>query len=119
RQTQTRTPRTRRRGLRVEALEDRTVPSTIQGAVFDDANANGVFDPGESALAGWTVWLDVNANHVLDPGEPAQATDGNGYYSFDTTNIPPAMTLSDGTQYDFVLLDLQVGSGGRWVNTNS
>ena len=32
-------------------------------------NGNGVKDPGEPGLSGWTVYLDANANGQLDPGE--------------------------------------------------
>ena len=37
------------------------------GTVYDDANANGVFDAGESPLPGRTVYWDDNANGVFDP----------------------------------------------------
>jgi hypothetical protein len=112
---------------RLQALEDRTTPTGTgwvidadpEGHVFLDANTNGVFDAGEAGVSGWTVWLDLNTNGVLDQGEPAQATDDTGHYSFDTTNIPPAFIGSDGRLVDIVRFDLQVGSGGRWVNTTS
>jgi hypothetical protein len=43
------------RPLHFLSLEDRALPSSVQGAVFDDANSNQIFDPGEAALPGWTV----------------------------------------------------------------
>jgi hypothetical protein len=107
-------PRPRGRAVRrparlaLEALEQRCVLSTIQGTVLDStANAG---------LAGWTVWLDVNNDHVVSPGEPVATTDAGGNYFFDTTNVPPNLTAS-GESYDAVNLDLQVGTGGRWINT--
>jgi hypothetical protein len=111
----------------LEVLEDRTVPAPVpwvidadpSGTVFNDTNANGKFDAGETPLAGWTVWLDLNHDGVLDPGDPVTTTDAAGHYAFDTTNVPPAITLSDGTKVDIVRVDLQVGSGGRWLNTTA
>jgi subtilisin-like proprotein convertase family protein len=38
----------------------------ISGTVFNDANSNGVKDPGEAGLPGWVVYLDQNNNGVLD-----------------------------------------------------
>src|SRR3954451_22352079 len=105
-------PSTRRLG--VERLEDRSLLSTsVQGTVFNDVNGNGARDAGEPGLAGWTAYLDPNANSVLDPGEPAAATDAAGHYLFDTTGVP-AVIGTDGSAWDLVRLDLQVGSGGRW-----
>ena len=53
----------------------------VTGFVFQDANANGVFDTGEKTLADRTVFADLNGNGVLDPGEPSTATTANGSYS--------------------------------------
>ena len=38
---------TRRTKLAVRRLEDRSLPSSVQGTVFDDVNRNQVFDSGE------------------------------------------------------------------------
>ena len=58
------------------------VPITISGQKFNDLNGNGVKDPGEPGLAGWTIFLDLNNNGQPDPGEPTTTTDANGNYSF-------------------------------------
>ena len=58
------------------------VAGSISGSVFNDANHNGLQDPGESGLAGVTVYLDANNNGVLDPGEPSAVTGQNGTYTF-------------------------------------
>jgi hypothetical protein len=60
---------------------------SITGVVFSDTNSDGVKDPGDSALSGWTVFIDANDNGTLDGGEVSLVTTSN--YSF--TN------LSDGT----------------------
>lgn len=96
----------------LEALEDRTVPSSIQGTVFHDLNGNGTYDSGETGVSGWTVFLDVNRNAVVDAGETAVTTDANGNYLIDNTSDAE-------DQYDFVGLVLEVGSGGRWLNTSA
>jgi hypothetical protein len=56
----------------------------ITGRQFHDLNGSGVRDPGEPALAGWTVYLDANNNGVLDPGELTATTDALGDYLFPT-----------------------------------
>ena len=53
----------------------------VSGRVFDDADADGVFDLGETALAGRTVYADLNDNAVLDTGEPSAVTAGKGVYT--------------------------------------
>jgi hypothetical protein len=48
--------------------------------VWDDANANGEPDGGESPIPGVTVFVDLNTNGVLDAGEPSTVTAGDGSY---------------------------------------
>jgi hypothetical protein len=100
---------TRRPCLGCELLEARDVPSSVSGAVFDDQNGNGSLDAGEPGLAGWTVFLDPNRNTLVDPGEAAAVTDAAGTYAFDI-----AEPAGSGTSLSYVL---QVGDGGRWLNT--
>src|SRR5262249_33160489 len=59
---------------------------TISGVKFKDLNGNGVQDPGEPGLAGWTVFVDLNENGVLDPGEPFAVTSASGAYTI--ANLP-------------------------------
>ncbi|WP_197455632.1 beta-propeller fold lactonase family protein [Stieleria neptunia] len=53
---------------------------TISGVQFEDLNGNGVQDPGESPLAGVTVFVDENANGVADAGEPQTVSAADGTY---------------------------------------
>lgn len=55
---------------------------TIQGVVFDDADGDGVADPGELAEEGVTVTLvDANGNVI-----GTAVTDANGGYTFTGVN---------------------------------
>ena len=62
-------------------------PGTISGTVFNDANQNGTFDSGDTALASRTVYIDANKNGQLDPGETTATTNSSGAYTF--TDLPP------------------------------
>src|SRR5262245_19648660 len=68
--------------LRLELLEDRRVPATISGTVFNDLDGDGVRDPGEPGLAGRTVTLYAPAGPVAREA----VTDAAGNYQF--TNLP-------------------------------
>jgi len=58
--------------------------ASITGSVYDDANANGRRDPGETGLANWGVYLDSNHNGTKDLGEANTFTDVYGVYTFAT-----------------------------------
>ncbi len=66
-----------------------TSPGTasITGTVFNDANANGIFDARETPLIGVTVFLDVAGTGVFATGDPTTVTDATGAYSF--TGLTP------------------------------
>jgi protocatechuate 3,4-dioxygenase beta subunit len=61
---------------------DRLVnPASISGDVFNDLNGDGIQEPGEPGLAGWTVFIDANNNGVLDPGEQSTVSDAQGNFT--------------------------------------
>ncbi|MCE2672784.1 MAG: VWD domain-containing protein [Microcystis sp. 53598_E5] len=60
---------------------------SIQGSKWNDANANGIWDGGEQALAGWTIYIDSVANGQLDPWEISTVTNADGQYTF--SNLGP------------------------------
>jgi hypothetical protein len=63
----------------MESLEDRRMLfGDILVKVSDDPNANGINEPTEDRLPGWTVFIDSNLNDTLDAGEPSLVTDGRG-----------------------------------------
>ncbi|CCH95865.1 MAG: Calx-beta domain-containing protein [Microcystis sp. M53603_WE2] len=60
---------------------------SIQGSKWNDANANGIWDGGEQALAGWTIYIDSFTNGQLDPWEISTVTNADGKYTF--SNLGP------------------------------
>jgi SdrD B-like domain len=68
------------RGLMLEPLEARWMPSVnVGGFVYSDANSNGVFESGESPIAGVNVYLMPGG----DAGIQTTVTDANGRYDFE------------------------------------
>ncbi|MFM8413673.1 MAG: choice-of-anchor D domain-containing protein [Planctomycetota bacterium] len=57
-------------------------PAEIRGSKWNDLDGDGVWDSGEPALSGWTIYLDLNRNGLLDSGEPSRVTGSNGAYAF-------------------------------------
>ncbi len=79
----------------LESLENRSLMvGDITGVVFADTNANGIDDPAENGLAGWTVFADTNNDGAFTPGEPSTVTDVKGKYAL--TGLPAVAT----TVYD-------------------
>ena len=63
----------------VEPLESRVLlTGNVFVTVLHDVNGNGVKDPEEPALQGWTVFVDDNTNGLLDEGELFAVTDIDG-----------------------------------------
>ena len=60
---------------------------SIQGSKWNDVNGNGVWDEGEKALAGWTIYIDSVTNGQLDPWEISTVTNADGKYTF--SNLGP------------------------------
>jgi uncharacterized repeat protein (TIGR01451 family) len=56
--------------------------SVLTGVKFNDANGNGVRDPGEPGIEGWQIFLDLDGDDVLDANERSTFTDANGVYTF-------------------------------------
>lgn len=54
----------------------------IQGFVYHDTNGNGVQNPGEPGLGGWTVQLDQQVNGAWKDNVMSAVTDASGNYDF-------------------------------------
>ena len=64
---------------RCEPLERRLfLTGDVLVTVLHDVNGNGVRDPEEPALQGWTVFVDYDRNGALDDGEPSAVTNVDG-----------------------------------------
>lgn len=56
-------------------------PAEISGMKFDDKNGNGVKDPEDTGISGWTMNLDKDADGSIDQ---TATTDASGIYTFTT-----------------------------------
>jgi len=67
-----------------EALERRILldGGEIHGAVWEDADGDGVRETGEQGMPNVVVYLDLNANETRDDGEPSTFTGPSGEYAF-------------------------------------
>jgi hypothetical protein len=94
-------PAKRRPTMRVEALEDRSLPSvsTIGGSVYLDLNNNGLRDAGEVGIAGNTVELHGADGHLID----TQTTDANGHYLFANDPTKPKVVETQTVDANFAL----------------
>src|SRR5262249_20375885 len=81
-------------GPRLETLEDRCVPAVIGGIVYQDLNANGLYDGGEQGIRSTTVQIPDEAGGLV-----ATATTGaDGHYQFthrDNISNQPAVSSFD------------------------
>lgn len=70
--------------MKIETLESRTLlASSISGFVFNDANANGLRDAGETGLKNTKVYLDLNNDGKRQGSEPSVKASKSGAYTFD------------------------------------
>jgi protocatechuate 3,4-dioxygenase beta subunit len=70
----------RRTRLSIEPLEDRWVPSTIAGYVYNDLNNNGIMDGPEQGIAGVAIQLQDSSGTPIANA----TTDSQGHYLFAT-----------------------------------
>jgi hypothetical protein len=82
----------------------------LSGKVFNDTNANGAEDPGESGLAGWTVRL---TGPVVD----STITGGGGEWSF--TGLPAGAYTVSQDQQDNWLQSLPASYGNHSVTVTN
>ncbi|HEU0318125.1 MAG TPA: SdrD B-like domain-containing protein [Solirubrobacteraceae bacterium] len=75
---------------RATAHSSQATPA-VSGTVFGDVNSNGVRDPGEVGLAGWTVYVDLHSNGVVSADDPQAVTGADG--TFAITAVPSGTYL--------------------------
>jgi hypothetical protein len=79
---------------RIELLENRWVPSTIAGTVYNDVNNTGLFQPGDPVYANNPIVLQNAAGQQI----ASTVTDSNGHYVFtvdQTISTAPAVQEQD------------------------
>jgi uncharacterized repeat protein (TIGR01451 family) len=70
-------------------------PASVSGVVFDDADGDGIQDPGEPGIAGVTVTL-TGTDDLGNPVNTPAITDGSGGYTF--ANLRPGTYTVTETQ---------------------
>jgi hypothetical protein len=68
---------------------------SISGRVFNDNNQNGAQDADDAGLAGWRVYVESNANGQFDPWETASVTDALGNYTLSGLRSGPNTVALD------------------------
>lgn len=83
----------------------------VSGTVFLDSNGNGLFDAGETPLAGRVVYGDLNNDGTYQtwPVEPVTTTNLDGSYTINVSQRPYNVTLR-------VLLESGEVSSGLFVS---
>jgi cyclophilin family peptidyl-prolyl cis-trans isomerase len=96
---------------------------SIKGIVFNDTNANGTLDTGESGVAGQTVFLNNDGTGAPDSNNPSTVTDANGNYSFSdlvsgnyTVDIVPAAGTTVSTPSGSLSVTYSSGAAAKVVN---
>ena len=56
--------------------------ASVQGRVFNDKNANGIFDGNDDGISGFRVFLDEDFDGLLDEGEVSKPVSVAGTYTF-------------------------------------
>lgn len=93
---------------------------SVTGVVFTDNNGNGVFDTGDTALAGHTVIANVDGTGQLDANNPSTITDANGKYALTGVPTDKPYTIEDitstGTSLGSTSVQVVAGTISKNVN---
>jgi hypothetical protein len=97
-----------------------TSTAYLGGTLFNDFNGNGVQNPGEGDLSGWTVYIDLNNDGKREPNEPAavSTTTSSGYWYFRAV-APGIYTIRAVTPTGYVITKactITLSSGETVVN---
>jgi len=67
--------------LHIDSLESRRLLASISGTLWNDSDADGVFDSNEGVTSSRTVFVDANKNAKLDAGERSTTSASSGKYT--------------------------------------
>lgn len=81
-------------------------PASIVGSVQHDLDGDGVAEPGEPGVAGWTVFADQDGDGAADSWEPTTTTGSDGTYEL--TGLAPS-------RYSIELVD-RAGWSRTWAS---
>ena len=83
--------------------------ATLQGIKFNDANGNGIQDPGDKGLGNEVIYIRHNDIADLNPTEGFYTlyTESSGKYTFDYTD-PGSYTLRTDVPWDWQVTTIQV-----------
>ncbi|MDP6546689.1 MAG: SdrD B-like domain-containing protein [Phycisphaerae bacterium] len=72
----------------------RILPGEIRGVKWEDINGDGLRDPNEPGLEGWTIYIDKNANDLLDQGVYTTLDPDNYAFNEVLNGVVPDVTLT-------------------------
>jgi hypothetical protein len=95
--------------------------ASIAGVTYNDNNANGIFDTGDTLISGKTVFLDANNNGKLDTGEKSTKSNSSGAFTFTalaagTYNV--RRVFPTGYTYSNQPLNLSLTAGQAFAGAN-
>jgi hypothetical protein len=74
------------------------LPGAVSGLKWLDTNGDGVFDPGESTLSGWRIYVSGTLENIFFATDTL--TDGSGNYSFPNLTSNVTWTIKEDSQRD-------------------
>jgi FlaG/FlaF family flagellin (archaellin) len=74
------------------------LPGAVSGLKWLDTNGDGVFDPGESTLSGWRIYVSGTLENIYFATDTL--TDGSGNYSFPNLTSNVTWTIKEDSQRD-------------------
>jgi len=75
---------------------------SISGVKYNDFNRDGLRDPAEPGLPGFTIYIDQNNNGLLDPGELTDVSAEDGSFGFINLPLNATYTIREVPQPGFV-----------------
>jgi subtilisin-like proprotein convertase family protein len=90
-------------GARVDLGAFEVAPGEIHGQKWHDLNGDGIKDPGEPGLAGWTIYIDEN---------------GNGEFDVETLTIPSTNVPQVAAPYSYGVSSVFVDGVGTVEDVN-